>query len=815
LALTITRVCVATLLAAALLGLRGAPPALAATPSSSTGLHVIPFPRTPDASVDSRIIFSSLKPSQITSVTVTGSGSGVHPGRKVALPDGAGAAFVPATPFSPGEQVTVRATLNSPQAGTASGAPGATALDFSFTVAVQTGRGGPPPPAGGTGPTQSFLSEPDLKPPVLTATSDSDTGSGDIMLSPYHSLQAGPMILGPAGQLVWFDPLPGWTANLEVQRYHGQPVLTYWHESSTGAIDEVVLNRNYQTVSVLHAADDYRADVHEFQLTPQGTALIDAVVPVKANLSAVGGSSSGVVADCVVQELDVKTGQLLWEWHMLGHVPLTASYERPSSSPTSPWGFCHLNSIQQLPDGNLLVSARHTWGVYEIDKQTGRVIWTVGGKYSSFKLGPGVTFAWQHDAHLQGNVLTLFNDDWNGQRGSPRQGQSSAEEISLNTSAMTATLLHIYDHAPPLVSASQGSAQLLRNGNMFVGWGSQPDFSEYTSAGQQIFNGAFSLGVSSYRAYRFPWQGQPTTRPSVGLLPGPNGTVKVYSSWNGATQVRAWRIMGGGGPHSQGEMAQGRRTGFETARSLSSEPPYFSVQALDSHGHVLGTSAAAADPGHVALFGPTAFVRASLGTGAVPVLCLTGHTCRLTLQISSGATVLATHTAHPVPSGRGTLIDFKLSAAGIGQLTRAPGHRLPVQVSLRDSSGASATVNMDLIPYSISGARVHRQVSQGNGLQIVQDTGFVSATGTGHIIAACYSSVPCSVQASVFAHDVQIAHTAPRYLGADEMGFLTFKLNSAGELELRDMSSNQLPARITLSSGHARATGHIALVRYR
>ena len=811
----IIRVTIGALLAAAAFGVLGVPPAWAGAPQATTGLHVIPFPGTPDAAASSEIIFSSLRPSDINSVTVVGSSSGPHSVSRRALPDGAGTAFVPTTPFTPGEQVHVTATLTSPAAGTASGDPGSTALSFSFTVAVQTGRGGSGPPKPGGGPTQRFLSEPNLKPPVVSVSSNPDTSSGDILLSPYHSLQTGPMILNPAGQLVWFDPIPGWTANLSVQRYRGSSVLTYWHESPKGAVEEVLLDHNYRPVAILHAADGYRADLHEFQLTPQGTALIDAVVPVRANLSAVGGSSTGSVADCVVQELDVKTGQLLWEWHMLGHVPLRASYERLPSAGKG-WGYCHLNSIQQLPDGNLLISARHTWGVYLVDKKTGNIIWTLGGKYSNFKLGQGAGFSWQHDARLHGNVLTLFDDGWDGSHGERQHGQSAAKVIQLNTTAMTATLLHSYFHSPPLVSASQGNAQLLPNGNMFVGWGSQPDFSEYSSSGQQIFNGSFALGVDSYRAYRAPWQGQPRTSPSIALVPGPDGSTKVYASWNGATRVAAWRIVGGANPHALRLFGKSQLAGFETVRALHSEPPYFGVQALDSAGHVLGSSLPAADPGHVAVFGSMAFVRGTIGTGAIPVGCFTGQVCQLTLQITSGRYVLATHTAHSIPSGSGTLIDFKLSPAAIRRLTRARSGRLPVQVSVRDASGASATVSMTLIPYAISGAPVHRSVPPAPTVQIIQDTGFVSSAGTGYIVAACHASVPCYVQTSVFgAHNVEIARTAPLYLGADELGFLSFNLNATGKTMLQKASGNQLPARITLSSGRARATGQIALVGYR
>src|SRR6202035_1160925 len=106
--------------------------------------------------------------------------------------------------------------------------------------------------------------------------------------------------------------------------------------------------------------------------------------------------------DSVIQELDVRTGQLLWEWHVLGHVPLSASYAKPVGWLTD--DYFQLNSIGPRPNGNLPLSARNTWGVDEIDKQTGRVIWTLGGRNSRFKMGPGTNFEWQHDPHLVGHT---------------------------------------------------------------------------------------------------------------------------------------------------------------------------------------------------------------------------------------------------------------------------------------------------------------------------------------------------------------------------------------------------------------------------
>ncbi len=586
----------------ATLGLSSAQPvaASAAKPPYTLGLHVIPFPGTPDASRVSTVIFSSLRPSDISMVVVTGSSSGLHTGHLTALPDHAGTAFVPGSPFTPGERVDVTATLTSRAAGTASGDPGATALKFSFTVGVvdqglaHSPRRAPrtPPPAAATPRScarcQRFHSIAGFYPPIVQTTADRDTHSGDILLTPrihQGDGQQGPMIVNGRGQLVWFDPLGGvgpnapWALNLQVQHYQGQPVLTFWTAGR-----EVIMNRHYQTIATIHAGDGYGTDEHDFQITPQGTGLLETYSPVRANLTSVGGGANAVVWDCIVQEVDIKTGQVLWEWHSLGHVPVSASYLAPSGLDD----YFHLNSVQQLPGGNVVISSRYTWGVYEIDRQTGKLVWTLGGKYSTFKIGKGAHFSWQHDAHLVGNILTVFNDACDGPQ--QQQSQSSAKILRLNPAARTATLIHSYRHYPPLLANSQGSIQTLPNGNVFVGWGNQPDFSEYTPNGRQIFNASLPLGVNSYRAYRFKWPGQPLTKPALAISPQPHGSLNLYASWNGATQVASWRVLTGTTPRSLHPLQTSARTGFETEITLHTQPRYLAVQALDSHHHVLATS---------------------------------------------------------------------------------------------------------------------------------------------------------------------------------------------------------------------------------
>ena len=175
----------------------------------------------------------------------------------------------------------------------------------------------------------------------------------------------------------------------------------------------MIENSSYRQIAVVHAANGLSADLHEFRLTPQGTALITAYYPVFWNATDVHMSPRQVVLDSVVQEIDVKTGLLLFQWDSLDHVPLTDTYEPAVTSAGAPFDYFHINSVQLQQDGNLLISARNTWAAYEVDHQTGPVVWTLGGKSSSYKLGSGAEFAFQHDVRLHTDTdptVTLFDD---------------------------------------------------------------------------------------------------------------------------------------------------------------------------------------------------------------------------------------------------------------------------------------------------------------------------------------------------------------------------------------------------------------------
>jgi hypothetical protein len=807
----------------------GAPDAQALAEAAANQLAVNPFPGTPDASPQSQIIFSALAETDVASVSVLGSRSGLHAGHLITLPDHAGVAFVPDRPFSAGERVQVNASLTSPEAGTASGAPGATHLGWWFTVVLPvrlpstlpSGSAQDVPSnsprataAGSGGRVQSFRSQANFHPPVVNFSSDPDGSSGDIFLSPNNSPQVGAMIVDGRGHLVWFRRVQhSADFNLQVQHYQGHPVLTWWH----GNVDNghgingqgMVMGQSYRTMHIVTAGHGYTSDLHEFQLTPQGTALIDAYVPVRMNLSSYGGPKNGTVYDNVIQNIDIKSNHVLWEWHSLGHIPLSASYAHPTSA--QPWDYLHLNSIDLQPNQNLLISGRDTWGVYLIGERKGSVIWSLGGKNPTFNMGTGTNFEWQHDARMIGQTLSVFDD-----AGLPQEeSQSSAKQILVNRTALTATLQRAYTHSPQLLAGSQGNAQTLPNNNIFVGWGSEPDFSEYNSSGQQIFNGSFPLGVTSYRAYRFPWSGQPKVPPAMANSPGRTGTVTVWASWNGATTVGSWRVLGG--PKSDSLHVLDARTatqGFETRVVLHSEPRFFAVQALGQKGKVIATSAPHVDKRHLAIFNPNTYVNTSSGYAGIPVGCFTGSDCAIALRLRlKGAVVGQSQAAHVV-GGTGAVLYVQLSSAARSALSRSSGHHILLEVTARGTSGISTTTYLTAFPYSTSGSGPKRKVSQSPSVQVANTTSFVSSSGAGAILAACYAAVPCGLKATLSVGNTVIATTSSQHVGVAELGNVNFQLNSAGQSMLSAASGNQLAAHLKLTDGGATASGQIVLVRH-
>jgi Arylsulfotransferase (ASST) len=556
-----------------------------------TKLAVSPLPGSLDASYATQISLLGYPASALSGISVSGTSSRGHSGRLEAYSQGDGASFVPDKPFHSGETVVVRGKLTV--------AGRTEPFAFHFTTAVRDAFGHAPPsrkPAGKAGELFAAHSRPELHAPLVTVTGSSPAQApGDLFITPYSGPgQDGPMIVDPSGNLVWFDPLPSGTesANLQVQHYEGRPVLTWWQgyipPQGFGQGEDVIADSSYRQILRMRAGNGMLADLHDFDITPQNTALLTVFDPIRCNLSSFGGPSNGAVTDSLFQEIDLKTHLVRREWHPLDHVALTRSYASATTSTTEwPYDYFHLNSVALRRDGSILISARNTSALYEISPSTGQLIAQIGGKGGSEKLGAGSATAYQHDAEeLPNGDFTIFD---NG--GVPKvHPQSRGVIVSVDPNARTDTLVGQYEHSKPLSAASQGNVQPLENGDMFIGWGAEPYFSEYSPTGALVFDAHLPAKTESYRAYRFQWTGTPGGGPSVAAVPGPAQTVTVYASWNGATTVASWRVLAGASSASLAAAGSAPKAGFETPISTPGEPAYVAVQALDAAGNVLGTS---------------------------------------------------------------------------------------------------------------------------------------------------------------------------------------------------------------------------------
>jgi Arylsulfotransferase (ASST) len=363
---------------------------------------------------------------------------------------------------------------------------------------------------------------PSSPPPVTILTSSPFIGQGDFFITPTGDTATyanGPEILDQHGNVVWFHPIPvGQTASdFRVQSYLGQPVLTWWQGTGLGGLSsgtDYIYNEHFQQVATVNASNGLSADGHEFLITPWNTALILSYTTATANLTSIGGPADQTVINGVVQEIDIANGRVLFQWNSADHVPFSQSEQPLPASPSTPWDWFHINAVKLDTDGNLLIDARDTWTTYKVNRFTGSIIWQLGGKDSSFTLqaapgqvldSAGEIFAWQHDPQPLGNDVYTFFD--NESSGTPLLPYSRAVTVKLNEFAHVATLVASDDQPEGLSAASQGNAQTTPAGNLVVGWGALPYFSEFSPRGGLLFNAQFPAGVNTYRAYLLPFDG--------------------------------------------------------------------------------------------------------------------------------------------------------------------------------------------------------------------------------------------------------------------------------------------------------------------
>jgi hypothetical protein len=447
----------------------------------------------------------------------------------------------------------------------------------------------------------ALRSAPELHPPPIdVATRPADPGGGTYVFTDVHAGtgQQGPLIIDRAGRLVYFRPVSGGGTptlrafNVRVQRYRGRPVLTHWIGATVyghGQGHYELQDERYRRIAEVHAGNGYLGDLHEFRLTDRGTALLTAYGRGDAQLPAGPDSPArtGAYFYGVAQEIDVATGRVLLQWRSDEHVPFSASYQPvPPPGPEAVWDSFHINCVAVDPaDGNLIISGRYTWSFYKVDRHSGRLIWTCGGRETDFAMGHDTHFAYQHHvvAH-DGGLFTIFDNEG----GPPNQArQSRALVLHVDERRRRVTFVRQYRHRPPVLSEAEGSVQPLGNYpcNMFVGWGDSTWFTEYDRDGKPVLDARLAApGTLSYRAFQDAWRGVPADPPRLAVVRHGRGA-RLYASWNGSTEHRGWRVLGGSGAHALRTVGVADAQGFETEIQVPHAPSHVAVQALGHGNH--------------------------------------------------------------------------------------------------------------------------------------------------------------------------------------------------------------------------------------
>jgi hypothetical protein len=444
-------------------------------------------------------------------------------------------------------------------------------------------------------PTLSPVAESVAEPlPVTVVTNRPGTAPGYLFVDPQNVVDTtpshGPEILDNSGRVVWYRDLPAgadgrptFAADFRTQTYRGRPVLTWWEGTAdnTGLGTGVgyIADEHYRIIATIKPPQGL--DLHEFQLTPQGTVLALLTPDIEtADLRPIGGPADAKVINNVVEEIDIATGKVVFSWNALQHLSVTETDVPPGPA----MDLFHINALSLDTDGNLLVSARSTSTLYKVNRETGEIIWRLGGRHSDFRLGLGARFAFQHDAVSEGGgVYRMFDNE---ARGGLVGYESRALWIKINPKDRTASFVKEQTYPPKVLSVeSEGSAQSLPNGGTLVGYGAASRVTEYDRHGRVLLDMTLPDSDSTYRAYRQVWHGQPSAPPAV-TVGGRTATVE----WNGATEVARWRLLGGASKDTLRPVGQAAWEGWRTDVAVGGSPAYVKAEALDAAGRVIGSS---------------------------------------------------------------------------------------------------------------------------------------------------------------------------------------------------------------------------------
>ncbi|GAW13145.1 hypothetical protein ANO14919_025230 [Xylariales sp. No.14919] len=425
--------------------------------------------------------------------------------------------------------------------------------------------------------------------------------------NPVGGGKAGPIIYRADDlTLVYNDPRWSAAYNAHISRFNGNDYLVFIERSKAGeaiSTNCLLYDSTYTLAYNIssHGSAHASMEVHECQLTADGTAIVIVKEVISFDLTSVGGPGDGKILDNIIQEIDIETNKLLWIWRASDHYDILESYKEYKDG-SGAYDYIHVNSVEKTPEGDFLISARHTHSIISVDRKTGHISWTLGGKKNNFvdvSAGKATDFAWQHDARFSDSALTqltMFDNHNTSSTTGCTVNCSRGKHVELDYDSRAVRLISEFYHPESLVSGFEGSYQTMRSGHVFLGWGANPTFTEHLPSGECVLDVQFDLWrpdtgyPANYRAFKMDWKAYPTWDPKIAAVRAePHGHFKVYLSWNGATEVAEWELFVGASYDSVIEYATAvLRTGFETEILLKSDLPFVRAAAIDKTGQILG-----------------------------------------------------------------------------------------------------------------------------------------------------------------------------------------------------------------------------------
>ena len=321
----------------------------------------------------------------------------------------------------------------------------------------------------------------------------------------------------PALLILRNDGTPVFARDLPANGYDFKPqpngMLTYYDDGSQAFL---VMDRTCTVVDTLRCGNGYVTDPHELRILPDGHALLLGVDEETVDMSKVvpGGFFSAAVVGYIIQELD-QNKNVVFQWRSWDHFQIT---DAEHLDLTATWiDYVHGNSLDVDTDGNILLSSRHLNEITKINRETGAIIWRLGGMNNQFRfVNDPIGFSYQHAVRriADGNITLLDNGDFHV------PAFSRAVEYALDEVNKTATLVWQYRNTPDVFGFAMGFVQRMENGNTLIGWGAgNPSVTEVTADGTKVYEMTFDPGIYSYRAFRYDWQ--PATISSASAEPTP------------------------------------------------------------------------------------------------------------------------------------------------------------------------------------------------------------------------------------------------------------------------------------------------------